>query len=114
MPKEKKLTIRGQNTRHAPLGQVIQEDENRGRYATIRSRPRGGATKSLLDDENENEFLDEKISRKIFDMSKEQQLELEAEEQLEARRKIHKVNKESSDEEDNEVESVMDNGDMDE
>ena len=113
MPKEKKLTIRGQNTRHAPLGQVIQEDENRGRYATIRSRPRGGP-KSLLDDENENEFLDEKMSRKIFDMSKEQQLELEAEDQREARRKIRNTNKESSDEEDNEEESIMDNGDMDE
>ena len=110
MPKEKKLNIRGQTTRHAPLGQVIQEDANRGKYATIRSRP-GGSDKNNRDEED---FLDEKVSSKIFAMSREQQLEVEAEEQLDSRRKDSRSKKEDSEDEGQDEESVMNDEGMEE
>ena len=89
MPKEKKqkqLAI-GQSTRHAPLGQVLQDDMNRGKYAPVRSKPRGGSKKTYSDnDESESHLLDEKTSRRILALSREQQLEMEAEERRERTR----------------------------
>jgi len=76
----------GQSTKHAPLGQVIQDDINRNKYATrkisgmVFSRRMKNANGS--DDEGmegegmEEEMLDEKTSRKIIDMGIEQQREV--------------------------------------
>ena len=81
MPKEKKKTARaliGQSTRHAPLGQTIRDDEDRAKYATIKTR-RGGIDKYDSDDDGNEELLDERTSRRILELSREQQLEVEAE-----------------------------------
>ena len=114
MPKEKRKKNTGNSKRHAPLGQVIAEDENRSKYATVRSRSL--ASKSGRNDNGEHDpleddqtLLDEKSSKRIFDLGREQLLEIEMEEQqneLERRnRKMKEMNArrkggDSSDEED--------------
>jgi len=81
MPKEKKKErLVGNSSRHAPLGQVIQDHANQGKFATVRSEPRGIQKEETLTNED---FLDEKASRKILQLSREQQLEMELEEQKE-------------------------------
>jgi len=75
--------------RHAPLGQVMQEDENRGKFAsvkhTVSSRgtnvvPKSNRGKSP-DDEEDVSMLDEKTSRRILALSHEQLTEFALEEQ---------------------------------
>ena len=83
MPKEKKRAITGKSSRHAPLGQQIADDENRSKFATVRSRPRA----SSIADAEEETLLDEKTSQKILALSKEQMLEVELEEQKEMEKK---------------------------
>jgi essential nuclear protein 1 len=82
MPKVKKIraaALDAQQTRHAPLGQVIQDDENRGKYAVVgRNR-----SKWRNDDEVTDELLDEKTSKRILEISREQQQEIEIEEERE-------------------------------
>ena len=113
MPKERRRgpTTGGAN-RHAPLGQVIADDENRSKYATVRSRHRGGESsskRSQLEDTNED-LLDEKSTQRILKLGKEQMLEIELEEQrnLDAKRRRGRGGAsasagdlDSSDEEDN-------------
>ena len=84
MPKEKRKVATGNSSRHAPLGQQIADDENRSKYAAVRSRPRAS---SIAGDENEETLLDEKTSQKILALSKEQMLEVELEEQRDLERK---------------------------
>jgi len=74
----------GQSTKHAPLGQVIQDDINRNKYATRKisgmafSRRMKNADNEGMEGEGmeEEEMLDEKTSRKIIDMGIEQQREV--------------------------------------
>lgn len=76
--------MESQQVRHEPLGQVIEGDANRGRYAVpSRGRQKRGNSKQVAMQE---EYLDEKISKKILDMSREQSLEEEMQEQREWRR----------------------------
>eukprot|EP00551_Chaetoceros_affinis_P012252 CAMPEP_0203668198 /NCGR_PEP_ID=MMETSP0090-20130426/4890_1 /ASSEMBLY_ACC=CAM_ASM_001088 /TAXON_ID=426623 /ORGANISM="Chaetoceros affinis, Strain CCMP159" /LENGTH=464 /DNA_ID=CAMNT_0050532571 /DNA_START=90 /DNA_END=1484 /DNA_ORIENTATION=+ len=110
MPKEKRRNITGNSTRHAPLGQVIADDENRSKYATVRSRQRN---LDYNDDVNDNgvngdgtdALLDEKTSQRIFELGKEQLLEIEMEEQkelMEGRERRRRKNKDDEDDEDDE------------
>lgn len=87
MPKIKKIrsaALAAQTERHEPLGQVLQDDENRHKYASAASvrkhfKNRGGGNN---DDNDGSEFLDEKTSARILELSKQQQAELDAEEEL--------------------------------
>ena len=106
MPKEKKRgPSTGSANRHAPLGQVIADDENRSKYATVRSRHQQESGK--VNKYQEGDLLDERSTKKIFELSKEQMLEIELEEQkkVEAKRRRNRGNggadADSSDEEDN-------------
>ena len=81
MPKAKKLrapALVSQEVRHEPLGQVIEGDSERGsKYA-----PSTGRRKRRKEDQTgDGEFFDEKTSRKILEMSREQQIEEEIDEQ---------------------------------
>lgn len=97
MPKEtkkKSSVTTGNSTRHAPLGQVIQDDANRGKFATRKSAIAGGgkSRREIVDDPNEeSEMLDEKTSRKILELSRDQQREVQDEEEEKQRRKISKT-----------------------
>lgn len=122
MPKAKKLrapALDSQQVRHDPLGQVIEGDSQRGsKYA-----PSTGRRKQRKHQTEEGEFLDEKTSRKILEMSREQQIEEEIDEQ----RVYHQKNRrqqdqraqiskgildDSSDEDEEEIEEiVIDEGD---
>lgn len=98
MPKEKRKKVTGNSKRHAPLGQVIADDENRSKYATVRSRSRASDDKELHNDDYEHDetLLDEKSSRKIFELGREQLLEIEMEEQKnEMERRHNEKNKAS-------------------
>lgn len=84
MPKEKRKHITGNSHKHAPLGQVIAEDENRSKYATVRSRQKlSESSNGATDRDQDDELLDEKSSRRIFELGKQQLLEIELEEQKE-------------------------------
>lgn len=93
MPKEQKKVKIGASSRHAPLGQVIQDDDNRGKYATSK-RVIGSATGSKqkhnnnTNDEYDEELLDERTSRKILELGREQQMEIMQEEEAVAARNI--------------------------
>lgn len=91
MPKEQKKVKIGASSRHAPLGQVIQDDDNRGKYATSK-RVIGSATGSKQkhnnNDDYEEELLDERTSRKILELGREQQMEIMQEEEAAAARNI--------------------------
>ena len=112
MPKVKKIraaALDAQQTRHAPLGQVTQDDENRGRYAVIRVSKNRAKGKND-DEEDAEELLDEKTSKRILEISREQQLEMEAEEERDHRnRSSQKARVVDSDDEEEEedVESVL-------
>ena len=72
-------TKTGQSTRHAPLGQVIQDDANRDRYASRKKLPaRDHRGKDDGDDEEEL-LLDAKTSKRILELSREQMKEVEEE-----------------------------------
>ncbi len=90
MPKEKRRNITGNSTRHAPLGQVIADDENRSKYATVRSRQRNASSVGYDGEgehgDGEEALLDEKTSQRIFELGKEQLMEIEMEEQKERMR----------------------------
>ena len=125
--------------RHAPLGQQYANDENRSKYATVRSRSRSrgrtdtGAESRRRGDgggdvdgvkEGDTTLLDERTSRKILELSKEQMLEVEMEEQkdgVERRRRERdgvrgggKGEMDSSDEEGDSSSDDGDNNDVDE
>ena len=117
MPKAKKLrapALDSQDVRHEPLGQVIDGDAQRGSKYALST----GRRKRTKDGAGEGEFLDEKTSRKIMEMSREQQIEEEIDEQ----RTWHKKNErqqqqqaqlskgmldDSEDEDDDEIEEII-------
>ena len=81
MPKVKKIrsaALAGKPSRHAPLGQIIQEDENRGKYAAT-MKHRGGQKKNGQPDDDNDELMEERASKQILELSREQQLEIERE-----------------------------------
>lgn len=109
MPKIKKprtnAALTSLTARHEPLGQTIQNDENRLKYASSRKSSRRGRG-----EETEEGFLDEKTSGRILKLSKEQRLEMEAEERREAR-KINPVMDQlvpDSDDEEEEEQQILD------
>ncbi|KAL7529047.1 hypothetical protein ACHAWF_002820 [Thalassiosira exigua] len=91
MPKEPKKKMSGQigaSTRHAPLGQVMQDDENRGKYATRKGGTVGGKKAKDDDGGEQRELLDERTSRRILELGRDQLREVQEEEEEEARRRI--------------------------
>lgn len=99
MPKEKKKgPATGNSNRHAPLGQQITDDINRSKFAAIRSSSRKGEKE---DKYGNSELLNEKETKRIFDLGREQMLEIEMEEQKSMERRCkNRVDVDSSDEED--------------
>lgn len=116
MPKVKKAirapALASRKARHDPLGQVIEGDAIRGKYAA----PSRGRNKTKKNEGTEEEFLDEKTTKKILDLTKEQQVDLEVEHHREWQRKNQNQQTipalDSDDEENEEVEEVfIDEGD---
>ena len=123
MPKEKRAkALVGQSTRHAPLGQVIRDDEDRAKYATAKARR---AMRDADDSDDEHELMDEKTSRRILNLSRDQQLEVEGENRAKAYgggqgrpssisdgrpRGVRSARATDSSDEDEEEESVLMNG----
>ena len=86
-PKKKASVSTGRAARHAPLGQVIQEDAARGQYAARKRVVLGGGGGAADDDGGEaTALLDERTSRRILEMSREQRREVEDEEARRLRR----------------------------
>lgn len=110
MPKVKKIraaALQSQQARHEPLGQVIEGDQLRGKYAApIRSR-----RKQSGDQEVEEEYLDAKTSRQILKMTAEQEMEIQAEEHREFQRQNRpqrdQLSTFDSDEDDEEIEEII-------
>ena len=101
MPKDKKKgPITGTSNKHAPLGQQITDDVNRSKYAAMKSSSCRGEKKDKYSDA---ELLNEKETKRIFDLGREQMLEIEMEEQRsgERKRRSGRRDMDSSDEEDN-------------
>lgn len=89
MPKEQKKVKIGHSSRHAPLGQVIQDDDNRGKYATSKRGAISAKHNKHIDDEdNEELLLDERSSKKILELGRLQQQEMMQEEEAAAARNI--------------------------
>ena len=108
MPKAKKIrsnALTSQNVRHEPLGQVIEGDSMRGKYAP----PSRGRRKKKNGESVEEEFLDDKTSKRILDMTNEQNAEIEIEEQLAIQRKLDRQSNVvlDSDEEEIETEEIF-------
>jgi hypothetical protein len=119
MPKIKKIraaALSKQGARQEPLGQVIESDALKGKFA---APVRGSKQKKESQGDDEGEFLDPKTSARILDLSRDQRLEIQTEEQLEWRRKQQTANQEQADidsddddEEEEEIEDVyVDEGD---
>ena len=99
MPKAKKLrsaALTSQRVRHEPLGQVIEGEEIRGKYAApVRVRRknvdrhiRGEAIEKQRRLDDDNELLDEKMTKKILD----QRAVLQAEEERETTLRTYQLN----------------------
>jgi hypothetical protein len=108
MPKTKKIrsnALGSQEVRHEPLGQVIEGDSMRGKYAA----PSRGRQKMKKAD-GEEEFLDQKSSQIILDMTKDQQNQVDMEEVFDRQRRQTQQTQgiiDSDDEDDVEVEEVV-------
>lgn len=111
MPKAKKLrapALESQKVRHEPLGQIIEGDTQRGsKYA-----PSTGRRMRKKDHQaGDGEFFDEKTSRKILEMSREQQIEEEIDEQRlwhqKNKRQQQQVVDDSDEEDDEEIEEIV-------
>ena len=98
--------------RHEPLGQVIQSEEYQKKYAAP-IKIRAGKHWRENDDQDEEEYLDPKTSQTILQLSKEQQLSMQAEEeqatlrsqqQRNARRTSGAVDSDDEEEEQEEIE----------
>ena len=118
-PKKNRSAAIGKSTRHAPLGQVIQDDANRGKYATrkvpgISSSNSKGNNADIDREDNEIGLLDEKTSKKILDMGREQQREIELEEEQVQRRKQRQGTSSSSNDDSSDEESDDDNSNNEE
>lgn len=80
MPKVKKIrsaALESQQARHEPLGQVIEGDKLRGKYAAPIRVGRKNERGSYDDD---GEYLDAKTSSKILKLTEQQEMEMEREE----------------------------------
>jgi essential nuclear protein 1 len=111
MPKVKKIranALVNQVARHEPLGQVIHDDVNRDKYATISGR-RKEKRRTRTDSEEEARMLDPKASQRIVELSNAQQLELQAEEEVLRRTELREKRQQQvdSDDEEFEDESVL-------
>lgn len=114
MPKAKKIrssALESKAVRHDPLGQVIQDDANREKYAVVTGR-----VKHSRHGQGENEEIDDavdaKTSKKIMELSHSQQLEMQAEEEISRRSFLQKQQKDAeSDEEPSDGESAVDDDD---
>ena len=94
MPKVTKIraaALESKAVRHEPLGQTIAADVNRGKFATQKSYARPHQ-KVRLDGDYEAEVLDAKTSQRIVELSKQQQLELQAE-SVAAQKRQHRTQK---------------------
>jgi len=82
MPKVKKIrsaALKSQHARHEPLGQVIEGDKLRGKYAA----PIRVGRKKRSSNEEDAEYLDPKTSKKILQLTEEQEREVQVEEHRE-------------------------------
>ena len=117
MPKSKKIrsaSLTTKQVRHEPLGQTIQDDNMRNKYAApIRTRRKQKSSNEIS--AADGEYLDEKTSQKIFEMSKHQQLEIQAEEERDALMKQQQKTKkqgsnyydDSDEEEEEEIQEIF-------
>ena len=111
MPKTKKIraaALEGKYARHDPLGQVIANDANQSKYASQNSRRsnrRSATNKGQHDDDG---LLDSETSRKILEIGKQQQLEIQAEEYAERRikRQEHDSRPQNNDSDDDDEEEA--------
>jgi hypothetical protein len=111
MPKVKKIraaALESQKARHEPLGQVIEGDQLRGKYAA----PIRVGRKRRDDNEGEDEYLDAKTSQRILKMSAEQEMEMRAEALMENQRRNrtqreHETTLDSEDDEEEEIEEII-------
>mmetsp|Transcript_18230 Transcript_18230/g.41988 ORF Transcript_18230/g.41988 Transcript_18230/m.41988 type:complete len:461 (+) Transcript_18230:124-1506(+) len=114
MPKAKKLrapALAAQDVRHEPLGQVIEGDSQRG----SKFAPSTGRRKRRKDGAADGEFLDDKSTQKILEMSREQQIEDEIDEQRSLHRKNQREQQQaqfangldSDEEEEEEIEEII-------
>jgi essential nuclear protein 1 len=115
MPKVKRIraaALAGKR-RQDPLGQVIQDDINKDKYASMRGRH--GRHKMKGAKTEDDELLDEKTSQRILKLSKQQQLEIEAEEEKTRRNQLQRHSTraggssdedEGDDDDDDELDSV--------
>eukprot|EP00934_Nitzschia_sp_Nitz4_P003815 Nitzschia sp. Nitz4//scaffold299_size22801//13068//14500//NITZ4_008536-RA/size22801-augustus-gene-0.44-mRNA-1//-1//CDS//3329546345//3805//frame0 len=110
MPKVKKIrssALESQQARHEPLGQVIEGDSIRGKYAAPIRVGRKGPKEHKGDDE----FLDPKTTKRILQLSKENELEAEAESHGKmAKKKQQPLGHDpldSDDEEEEEIEDIV-------
>lgn len=99
MPKQSKARS---SVRHAPLGQVIQEDEDRGKFS--RRKTHVGGNEFSDDEEGGETCLDAKTSSRILKMSRDQQIE----EEICARQQQRAQVNEDSDDDSNEEKEDLD------
>ena len=110
MPKVAKkigaAALAGRAERHQPLGQAIQDDANRNKYAANKGRRK---KKRVRDDDADGNLLDARASQRILELSRTQQLEVEAEEEIQRRKPQQQRNVafDSDEEEEKEGESVL-------
>ncbi len=117
MPKAKKIrsaALQSQQVRHEPLGQVIEGDKLRGKYAA----PIRVGRKTRESKEEDGEYLDSKTSQKILKLTEEQEMEIQAEEQRDylkqkrpQRTQQATFDSDDEDEEDEIEDVVLDEGD---
>lgn len=123
MPKVRKrirsAALEARSTKHQPLGQVIQDDSDRKTYVSRHKHYK--QQKSATREENDA-LLDSASSKRILDLSRQQTLELQAEESEQRRRQlVSQQQREIDSDHDNELEeedqdddySVDDNGYVD-
>ena len=93
MPKvQKKIRANAltQKIRHEPLGQVLEGDESRKKYAVpTRGRRKERQVRREENKEKEDEeteYVDDKTAQKILQMTREQRYELQLQDHIEQRR----------------------------
>lgn len=114
MPKTKKIrsaALASQAVRHEPLGQVITEEQNKKKYVSPSQRlKRQKINESDVLGADDEINLTAKESRKILEMSKQQQLEVEAE-QIQKERKARTHHNRPAYTNDSDDDDSLDDGD---
>jgi essential nuclear protein 1 len=96
MTKVKKIrsaALTAQSVRHAPLGQVLVEDEYRQKYAVVRNRQKSTQKGNDAEDGKEDDddvLLDERTTKKILQLSREQQMEIQQEEEKQEQEELNR------------------------